>query len=192
MGNLDLDPGTTLTFELGGRHEQENLTLEVAAFYTIVSDVITRIPQSSTVSDTLTVNSSEAWITGIEAEAAWNFSPDWTLSGFLACQYGDSDRPSYIGGPEITEPISRLSPLRGSIALRYDTPSRDWWAEARLTGSTEADRLSAGDKGDLQRMPSGATPAYLTASLYAGWQATSKLQFNLALENLTNEDYRVH
>lgn len=192
LGNLDLDPETTLTFELGGRHEQENLILEVATFYTKVDDVITRIPQSLAVSDTVTINGSEAWITGVEAEAAWNFSPDWTLSGFLTYQYGDSDRPSYIGGPEITEPVSRLSPFRGSIALRYDAPSRDWWAEARLTGAAEADRLSASDKGDLQRIPSGATPAYLTASLCAGWQATNKLQFNLALENLTNEDYRVH
>ena len=192
LGNLDLNPETSLTFELGGRHEQESITFEVAAFYTMVDDVITRIPQSSTVSDTVTINGSEAWITGVEAEAAWNFSPDWTLSGFLTYQYGDSERPSYIGGPEITEPVSRLSPFRGSIALRYDTPSRVWWAEARLTGAAEADRLSTSDKGDLQRIPSGATPAYLAASLHAGWQASSNLQFNLALENLTNEDYRVH
>ena len=192
MGNLDLDPEKTITFELGARHESDDLTFEVATFYTLADDVISRIPQSALVSDTVTVNGGEAWIAGLEAQTSWKFSPDWTLSGFLTYQYGDAERPSFLGGPEITEPVSRLSPLRGSIALRYDDPSEKWWAEARLTAADTADRLAANDLGDTQRIPSGGTPSYVTAALFAGWQATEDLQFNLALENLTDEDYRVH
>ena len=128
----------------------------------------------------------------MEAQTAWKFSPNWTLSGFLTYQYGDSDRPAFLGGPEITEPVSRLSPFRGSVSLRYDDPSGKLWSEARLTAAAEADRLAANDKGDTQRIPPGGTPSYFTAALYAGWVATDNLQFNLALENLTDEDYRIH
>jgi len=192
MGSLDLDPEKTITFELGTRHESDDLTFEVATFYTLADDVISRIPQSALVSDTVTVNGGEAWIAGLEAQASWRLSPYWTLSGLLTYQYGDAERPTFLGGPEITEPVSRLSPLRGSIALRYDDPSDRWWAEARITAADTADRLAANDRGDTQRIPPGGTPSYITAGLFAGWQATEDLQFNLALENLTDEDYRVH
>ena len=191
-GSLDLDPEESTTLELGSRHESDSLSFELVGFYTLVDDLITRVPRSATDSDTVTVNGSEAWIAGLEAQGSWEFSPDWTLSGFLTYQYGDADRPTFLGGSDITEPVSRLSPLRGSLALRYDHPSEKWWAEARVTAAAEGDRLAANDRGDTQRIPSGGTPSYVTASLYAGYQATENLQFNLALENLTDEDYRVH
>ncbi|MGJ8696456.1 MAG: hypothetical protein ACSHYF_09065 [Verrucomicrobiaceae bacterium] len=35
-------------------------------------------------------------------------------------------------------------------------------------------------------------PSYLVTSLCAGMQATENIQLNLALENLTDQDYRIH
>ncbi len=58
--------------------------------------------------------------------------------------------------------------------------------------AAKADKLSARDQGDTQRIPSGGTPSYVMASLYAGWQATEDLLLTLGLENLTDEDYRTH
>ena len=192
-GNLDLDPERTMTFELGGRHQSSCARFEIVGFYTQVDDLITRIPQSPTVSDTVTVNGSEAWIAGLELEGSWNFSPNWTLSGFLTYQYGDNERPAFLtGGGTITEPISRLSPLRGSLALRYHHPSDKWWVEGRVIAAAEADRLAANDRGDTQRIPPGGTPSYVTTSLFAAYRVNDQLQLNLAVENLTDEDYRVH
>ena len=191
-GNLDLDPERTNTFELGSRHRSKNLNFEVAGFYTLVDDLITRVPRSTVDTSTVTVNGSEAWIAGLEAQGSWRFCRHWTLSGFLTYQYGDANRPSFFGGLDITEPASRIAPLRGSLALRYDHPSSKWWAEARVIAATEQDRLASNDRGDTQRIPPGGTPSYLTASFFAGYQATENLQFNVALQNLTDEDYRVH
>lgn len=191
-GNLDLDPEQTVTFELGSRHQGPSTSLEVVGFYTRVDDLITSIPQNPTLSDTVTVNGSEAWIAGLEVQGWWNFSRNWTLSGFLTYQYGDTERPAFLtGGGTLTEPLSRLSPLRGSLALRYQ-PSQKWWVEARVIAAAKADRLSANDLGDTQRIPPGGTPSYLTTSLFAAYQATDRLRFNLAIENLTDEDYRIH
>lgn len=192
-GNLDLDPERAVTFELGSRHQSASTSFEIVGFYTYVDDLITSIPQSAAVSDTITVNGSEAWIAGLELQGSWNFSPNWTLSGFLTYQYGDNERPAFLTGPgrTITEPLSRLSPLRGSLALRYQ-PTEKWWVEARVIAAAKADRLSAGDLEDTQRIPPGGTPSYITASLFAAYRATERLQLNLALENLTDEDYRIH
>ncbi|MGD1979230.1 MAG: TonB-dependent receptor [Akkermansiaceae bacterium] len=191
-GNLDLDPERTVTFELGGRHQSDSASLEIVGFYTHIEDLITRAPRSATETSTVTVNGNEAWVAGLELQGSWNFCQDWTLSGFLTYQYGDNERPAFLTGPGITEPLSRVAPLRGSVALRYTHPSSNWWVEGRVIAAAEADRLAANDIGDVQRIPAGGTPSYVTASLFAGYQATENLQLNFAIENLTDEDYRVH
>ena len=55
MGSLDLDPETTLTFELGGRHQQENLSFEVAAF---TPSSTTSLPESPKVPPSVTPSQS--------------------------------------------------------------------------------------------------------------------------------------
>ena len=54
------------------------------------------------------------------------------------------------------------------------------------------DKLSARDAGDTQRIPPGGTPGYLVASVRTGVQVTENLELNAALENITDEDYRIH
>ena len=83
----------------------------------------------------VTTNGQEAYIAGIELDGSWRISPCWTLSGYLTWQDGEADRPAYIGGPILTEPVSRLSPLVGSVALRYDSPDDRWWVEGRVTAA---------------------------------------------------------
>ena len=80
----------------------------------------------------------------------------------------------------------------GSVALRYDSPDQRWWVEGRITAAARQDELSARDQGDTQRIPPGGTPGYLVASVHAGVQVTENLQLNAALENITDEDYRIH
>ncbi|MDP0491161.1 MAG: TonB-dependent receptor [Verrucomicrobiota bacterium JB023] len=192
LGSLGLDPETTQTFEIGARAESGRFSFEAATFYTMVDDLIVRVDDGAGVEKS--VNAAEAWIAGIEAEAMYRLSDCWSLNGFLTWQYGDTERPVSAdpGADTIEEPVSRLSPLRGSLALRYDHPSSIWWAEARVLAAAEADRLSASDQGDTQRIPPGGTPGYVVAHLNAGWQATENLDFILGLQNLTDEDYRIH
>lgn len=192
LGSLDLEPEETWTFEIGTRAQNDQFTLEAAVFYTFIDDVIINIPSATGSSTFITTNGSEAWIAGLEAEASYNLTDSLILSGFVTYQYGDTKRDSFVGSSStITEPVSRLSPLRGSLALRYE-PNNLWWAEARLIAAARANRLSEGDRNDNQRIPPGGTPSYLTASLTAGWQASENLDFTLSLQNLTDEDYRVH
>ncbi|GHC64937.1 TonB-dependent receptor [Roseibacillus persicicus] len=190
LGTLGLDPERTQTFEIGTRGRSDKFTFEAAAFYTIIDDLIVRVEDGG--GTERASNASEAWITGIEAEGNYTFNDSWSLNGFVTWQYGDQTTPEFLGGPEEDFPLSRLSPLRGSLALRYDSPDDTWWAEARATAAAKANRLSPGDEGDTQRIPPGGTPSYVVLSANAGWQATENLSLTLGLQNLTDEDYRIH
>ena len=64
--------------------------------------------------------------------------------------------------------------------------------EGRITAADKQDELSARDQRDTQRIPPGGTPSYLVASIRAGLQVSENLELTAALENITDEDYRIH
>lgn len=192
VGSLGLDPEESWTFELGTRVSYDMVRFGAAAFYTIVDDLIISVPVAAGSNTVVSTNAQDASITGIELDGAWQVLPNWTLSGYLTWQDGETETPTFIGGPNANAPVSRLSPLVGSLALRYDAPSGRWWVEARVTAAARQDELSARDLTDTQRIPPGGTPGYLTTSLHAGVQATENLELTLGLENLTDEDHRIH
>ena len=78
----------------------------------------------------------------------------------------------------------------GGLSLTYE-PTDTVWLQARVTAAATQDNLNSLIT-DSQRIPVNGTPGYVVASFHAGWQATENLSFNLSLENLTDEDYRIH
>jgi hemoglobin/transferrin/lactoferrin receptor protein len=92
----------------------------------------------------------------------------------------------------VREPISRLMPMTGQIGLRFDSTRRDIWLEALLTLADEQDELSARDMGDDQRIPPGGTPGYAVLTFRGGWEINHSLTLTAAVENVTDENYRVH
>ncbi len=83
-------------------------------------------------------------------------------------------------------------PLTGQLGVRYEPAGSDWWIEGVLMGADKADELSIRDAGDTQRIPPGGTPGYVVAHLRGGWQVAENGNVGFALENLTDEDYRIH
>ena len=54
------------------------------------------------------------------------------------------------------------------------------------------DKLSADDRRDTQRIPPGGTPGYTVLTLRGGVTVWKDLDLTLALENVADEDYRIH
>jgi hemoglobin/transferrin/lactoferrin receptor protein len=192
LGSLGVDPEKAVTLELGARRTTDDAYLNFSAFYTDIDDIITSIPVAAGSRTRVTTNGQDAYIYGIEAEGSWHFHPQWTISAFAAWMDGHTRTAAFLGGPVVEEPPSRVAPLSGSLALRWTHPSAPLWIEGRLLASVRADRLSASDRRDTQRIPSGGTPGYVVAMLHAGWTPNDHLEFTLGLENLTDEDYRIH
>jgi hemoglobin/transferrin/lactoferrin receptor protein len=193
LGSTAVDPEKYLTYEIGTRHLTEKTSLEFSVFYTDVADLITAVPLAAGGTDTISTNAGDGYVYGVELQGVWNFRPQWSVSGFAAWQNGRSETPLYLNGPVADKPMTRLLPLSGSVALRWTAESAKYWVEARLSGAAEEDRIRLEDQAaDSQRIPTGGTPGYLTASLRAGWNPTGHLQVLCGLENLTDESYRVH
>ncbi len=192
QGSLDVDPEEFTTVELGVRHDTAAYGFSAAVFYTDISDQIVSVATDATLTDNITTNGNDGYIYGIELEGYYNLSEQWTFSGFASWQEGQTETLAFIGGPEQEEYRSRLLPLSGSVALRWEHLEKPLWVEGRILASAEADKLSSGDRGDTQRIPTGGTPAYAAVSLRAGYDPTENLQLTAALENLRDDDYRLH
>jgi hemoglobin/transferrin/lactoferrin receptor protein len=193
IGSTDISPEEFLTYELGLRRSSENFTLQTAVFYTDISDVITAVRAPPPGTTSITTNGGGGYVYGIELEGSWRFHPQWTLTGFASWQEGQSETPTFIGGPTVERPIARQLPLTGSLALRWTSESEKFWVEGRVLAANKEDRITAADQAaDNQRIPTGGTPGYVVGSLRAGWQVNERLNLTCGIENITDEDYRNH
>ncbi len=197
LGSVDVNPERFLTFETGVRHDSESFALQASVFHTGVDDLITDTGYDTNgdgITDgSITTNAAEAYSYGFELGGAWRFAPQWTLSGFTAWQEGREESPEILGGMPDSRPMSRSYPLTGSLALRWDDPDGRFWVEGRITAASNEDRITAADQADDdQRIPTNGTPGYAMASVYGGWNIRQNLELTLGLENLTDEDYRIH
>ena len=50
----------------------------------------------------------------------------------------------------------------------------------------------ASDRRDTQRIPPNGTPGYTVATVRGGWHVTDNFTLSAAVENFTDEAYRVH
>ena len=193
LGSLGVDPENYITYEVGVRRSNETFSFAGSVFYTDISDQIVSIPDAPASSTERLVNASEGYIYGIELEGVWNFADRWSLRGFAAWNGGETEEPAYLGGPIITENPTRLLPMTGSLAVRWTSVDQKLWIQGRLMGAATEDRLSATQQAaDRQRIPTHGTPSYMVASLNAAYQATEKLRLSASIENLLNENYRIH
>jgi hemoglobin/transferrin/lactoferrin receptor protein len=193
-----LDPEYTLTVEIGSHVETPQVDLDGAFFYTFLEDTITRTPTGNTIGQDIEVqksNTGDGTIYGFELSGAWRpFEeyPEWSLFGHASWLEGRIDTFPTSDPVLVSEPISRLAPAMGQVGVRWEDPRGHFRAEGLVKLADRADRLSTRDRADTQRIPPGGTPGYVVASLRGAWQATDHLSLNLTLDNITNEDYRVH
>lgn len=194
LGSIDLDPERFITYEIGARHTTDTTALNLAVFYTDSKDLIVSTFTDSTLGTAIATNAGDGYIYGVELEGAWKFHPQWTLSGFAAWQDGRTETPTFLGsGVADDKPNTRNLPLTGSLALKWTDSTERFWVEGRVLASTREDRITAADQAaDNQRIPTGGTPGYIVTSLHAGWQASDVLAVHCGVENLSDEDYRIH
>lgn len=183
-----LDPERSLTAEAGYKHVSRSVTLNTAVFYNRLFDLITRIPANFNGSSTFNgedvykkANTAKAYIWGIEADLLWQFAPRWEGYGTFSYAYGQDVSKD--------EPMRRIPPLNGLAGLRYTHPS-GFWSKADLLFADKQDRLSGGDQSD-HRIAAGGTPGWQVMNLTAGY-TWNRFDFNLGLQNLWDEAYRMH
>jgi hemoglobin/transferrin/lactoferrin receptor protein len=185
QGSPNLEAEKYLTAEIGTRYIADDISFSLAAFHTWTSDAITNIVTGPTSTAT---NGQDGFIYGFEAEGAWQFAPDWMLSGMMAWNEGKTETAA--NGERW---ITRLLPFTSSVALRWTRPDDRLWIEGRVLGAVGEGRIHPADQAaDNQRIPTGGTPGYVTASLTAGYRVNDHLELTTAVENVFDATYRNH
>ncbi len=191
-----LSPEHFLTTEGGLRWTPSRVQAEATYYRTFLSDYIVRTPTGGVVNGLAEVtkrNAGQGWIQGVEVSGRVDLGHGFSLRGSTSWQEGELDSYPTSAPILVTEPVSRLMPWTGSLALRWEEPSRRrWWAEVLAFAAARQDRLASADKADTERIPPGGTPGYDVYTVRGGWRVNDRLGIALAVENLADRDYRVH
>jgi hemoglobin/transferrin/lactoferrin receptor protein len=83
-------------------------------------------------------------------------------------------------------------PLQLWLGARWQPVGASYWMEGLLSIADDQDKLSTRDAADTDRIPVGGTPGYTALTLRGGWQFSETLELSAAMENVFNENYRVH
>jgi len=193
--SLNLDPEKYLSFESGVQFRQPTLTAELNGFYTLIDDQIVRFPTGALIGGMPEItkgNVGNGYVQGVELGLSWKAHEQWTLFGNFAWVEGQVDTFPTAASVARREYLDRLMPLSAQVGLRWDSQADAWWLETVVMLAEKADKLSTRDAGDTQRIPTGGTPGYAVVHLRGAWNVTKNLSANAAIENVFDQDYRVH
>ena len=191
----DLDPERFVSAELGARYDDGRRSAEIAGYYTWIEDLIVRAPTGETVDELQEVtkkNAGEGYVAGVELTLGWQVAEDWHLRLSGSWMEGQADAYPTSDPLAVRDYVSRLMPLTGQAAVRWQPAGEAYWLEAVVDAAEKADRLSADDERDTQRIPPGGTPGYAVLTLRGGATVRDDLHLTVALENVADEDYRIH
>ncbi len=191
----DLEPEHYLSYELGLKSQTVRWRAEVAYFYTLIRDMIVRTPTGEIIGEEYVVtkrNSGHGHVHGIETSIRWYVVPQ--LAVFLSGSWQDGEVDTYpTAAPEkVREPIDRLMPVTFQGGMRWTDNNERLWIEGHISVVDKQDELSTRDQEDTQRIPPGGTPGYTVLTARTGYRIFKETTLTIALENMLDEDYRIH
>jgi outer membrane receptor protein involved in Fe transport len=126
-------------------------------------------------------NVADARIYGFEYHSSIALGPQWETRATVAWTRGENLTDG--------EYLSRIPPLMGSLALRYE-PKAHVWVEPIVRWADAQRHLSARDRDDTRIDPNG-TPGWITFGL-RGAITLRTVTLNISLINLTDTTYKEH
>ncbi|MBA4343997.1 MAG: TonB-dependent hemoglobin/transferrin/lactoferrin family receptor [Methylibium sp.] len=188
IGNADLKPETSRSFELGLRGRSDTVRYSLSVFNSRYEDFIaantdvtatTTVPlepgMPSTTRTFQSVNLNGVRIKGYELEGAWSFLPGWTLSASYAHAKGDSEAAG------VKTPLESINPDKGVLGLRY-APSTTWGAELTLTGM-QSQRRNPNPSANFT--PKG----FVVGDISAWYEISRQWSLNAAMNNVADVKY---
>jgi len=191
----NLSPESFISYEVGAKIDLPRAWAQAAYYYTDIRDLIVRTPTGAIVDGANEVtkrNAGSGFSQGIELEGAWHFSDRLSLVGAFTWTDGAVDTYPTSAPLLVREPIDRMMPITTVIGLQWRDPGERYWLEALVVDAQSQHKLSTRDQGDTSRIPPGGTPGYTVLSLRSSWQLSDSLTLAAAIENVTDQNYRVH
>jgi hemoglobin/transferrin/lactoferrin receptor protein len=191
-----LDEEQYTGYEVGTKLRTQAVTGAIAWFYTDIEDQILRFPTGTTNPTGQPIvtkgNVGDGYVEGVEFQADWTFAERTSVFAVNTWQYGRVSNFNGAGLARTEEFVSRLMPLTTIVGLRWEDAAGRFHASTDVIRAEDAEKTSAGDNRDTQRIPPGGTPGYTIWNLRGGWQIDERATLEVACENVTDVDYRVH
>ncbi len=188
-GNPQIKPETATQFEIGLKGASADLEYAVSAYRTTIKDYITGLDISGTPAAAAacgpmsaackqTINLGEARLTGLEAQARWQFRSEQWLSAAYSRIRGDNR--------DLREPLFQMP--ADELSLGWEGRiAPQWQADATLRVVRKQERVATAFSNNTENRTSG----FATADVGATWQH-GKQGVRLAVRNLTNRKYHEH
>lgn len=189
-----LDPEDFLSYELGVKLRGPRLSLEAALYHTAIDGLIVRVPTGRLVGTEVEVtkrNAGDGFVHGIEISAEASLHRAWWVTGGFAWLEGEVEIAEPGAGVR-RQTLDKMMPATGRLGLRWQPPAGRLGAELLWEAAAGQDRLSPGDRLDTQRIPPGGTPGWQVLTLRGNWRLAERISLSGAVENLLDEDYRIH
>ncbi|WP_166363976.1 TonB-dependent hemoglobin/transferrin/lactoferrin family receptor [Pseudomonas akapageensis] len=189
IGNPDLKPETSNSFETGLRGRYDLGSFGLALFYNkykdFISNTIVPNPNGNGLTTFQNRNLSKVTIYGAEAKGDIKldaFMPAGTHAlGSIAYAHGEDE--------DTGEPLNSIDPLKAVMGLGYNAPSGVFGGQLTWTVVQSKDRVDhTGDSAALINSQF-ETPGYGVLDLNAWYQVTESVSINGGLFNLTDKKY---
>ena len=195
LPSAGVKPERSTTVEGAVRKTWDRASASLVGYATDLSGFIDRVPGSYR-GDTLldgrrvfrAANIGQARITGLELHGDARVRRLVSIRGQGFWTHGAQTAPGGTG----EEPVTRIPPLSGSVALRRDVlgESASGWVELVARGAGEQRRLSSRDVRD-SRIQAGGTPGFWTLGVRTA-VARGQSRLTAGLENVLDRGYREH
>lgn len=187
IGNPDLKPETSNTFELGLRGKlggsNDTLRYSVAAFTGRYSNFISQEIVSGSGRPFVDpfiyqyVNRAHARISGAEARIDWQLANGLGLKAGMAYTKGHTE-----GADGVSKPLDTVNPFMAVFGVRYE-PSERWY------GQTDFIYQSAKRRSDMSKQTDFAAPAAFVMDLRGGYNISKNVALFAGIRNLFNRQY---
>jgi hemoglobin/transferrin/lactoferrin receptor protein len=191
----NLKPEHFLTQELGLRYRKDKFSFAVSLFHTDIKDMIVPTPTGNVIdgeNEVTKVNAGDGFTEGIELAATYEPDDHWLIWANFSWLDGEVETYPTSTATKVREPIDRLMPLTWQLGTRWTCEACHFHIEGLIRAAQIADQLSTRDHADTSRIPPGGTPGFSVFDLRAAWQMDASTEITLAIENLLDEDYRIH
>ncbi|MCX2738890.1 TonB-dependent receptor [Pontibacter anaerobius] len=195
--NPALGPEYTYNLEVSAAKSiAERLHLEVTGYRTWLRDAITVQPFSLNGQDsilyngdlsqvTANVNAGKAYLYGYSASLQADITNSLSLSSSLNYTYGR------VQGAEGETPLDHVPPLFGRTSINLQLKRLRTEFFVLYNGVKSLEEYSPSGEDNLKYATPDGMPAWHTLNLRTAFQITPNLQFQAALENITDRYYRV-
>jgi hemoglobin/transferrin/lactoferrin receptor protein len=199
VANPDLKPEYTYNAEIGvNKVFNDKFKINAVFFHTTLTNAMVLKDFKYNGSDSVMYNGSlnkvqamqnanTAFVYGYNMVVAWDIDQNFALKSMLNYTRGTyylSDVRQYI-------PLDHIAPLQGQTGLSYKTKKFEGEIFSRYSAAKKLADYSPSGEDNLQYATASGMPGWWTLNIRTGFQVVKNLRATIAVENITDNHYRV-